>query len=414
MTPEPGEPLIWTKPALQVDGLLWAKGVILDSGGNRYVLCAVDWCAICNATHALFRGAIAKAAGTRADRVLVQTVHQHTAPYVDGSAYALLEGLPKPPLRVTDAFLGRVIGRLSQAVRDAAAQMHSFDQIGSGEAAVERVASARRVTMPDGKLATRWSGSGNDPALAALPEGPIDPGIKTIAFAAKGKTLARLYYYATHPQTFCCDGHVSGDFVGDAREALEKREGIPQIYFTGCAGDVTVGKYNDRGAARSGLAQRMEEGMRAAIAATRFQPASTITSRSSNIVLPRPASLPAKNAGDLAKIAAAGPSAGDNVYKAALRLAFAKRKEPLVATALTLGNLRILHLPGEPMLAFQKYAQSLRPRDFVAVAGYTDLGPGYLCTDRAWSEGGYEPSASNSGPGTEMVLKRAIREVLTG
>lgn len=412
VTPEPGEPLIWTMPTLQIDGPLWAKGVILDSGGNRYVLCAVDWCAICNATYALFRNTIAKAAGTGADRVLVQTVHQHAAPYADGSAYALLGQLPKPPLRMSDAFLDRAMGRLSQAVREAATHMHPFDQIGTGEARVERVASARRVTLPDGKLATRWSGSGSDPVMAALPEGSIDPMIKTIAFAAKGKTLARLYYYATHPQTFCCDGHVSGDFVGDAREAVEKSEGIPQIYFTGCAGDVTVGKYNDGSTARCGLTQRMEEGMRASIAATRFQPASTITSRTSDVVLPRPASLLAKSVEDLAQMAAAGPSGGDKVYKAALRLAFANRKEPLVATALKLGNIRILHLPGEPMLAFQKYAQSLRPKDFVAVAGYTDLGPGYLCTDRAWSEGGYEPSASNSGPGTEMVLKKAIQEVV--
>ena len=152
--------------------------------------------------------------------------------------------------------------------------------------------------------------------------------------------------------------------------------------------------------------------MRAAITATRFQPASAIASRSSNVVLPRPASLPAKSAQDLARLAAAGSAEGDSVYKAALRLAFANRREPLVATALKLGNIRILHLPGEPMLAFQEYAQRLRPGDFVAVAGYTDLGPGYLCTDRAWREGGYEPSASNSGPGTESALKGAIQKVL--
>ena len=99
------------------------------------------------------------------------------------------------------------------------------------------------------------------------------------------------------------------------------------------------------------------------------------------------------------------------MYLAALRVAFANRKEPFTATLLTLGNVRILHLPGEPMLEFQRYAQGLRANDFVAVAGYGDLSPGYLCTDRAWTEGGYEPSASNSGPGTEAAVKKAIQEV---
>jgi len=412
VTPEPGEPLIWTTPAMQFDGSLWAKGVILDSAGGRYVLCAVDWCAICDATHALFRSTIAAAAGVSADRVLVQTVHQHTAPYADGSAYALLAQLPKPPLRMSDGFLQRAMARLSHAVHDAAAHMRPFDQIGCGEARVERVASARRITLPDGKLVIRYSTSGSDPAMAALPEGDIDPLIKTIAFAAHGKTLVRLYYYATHPQTFCCDGHVTGDFVSDAREGLERSEGVPQIYFTGCAGNVTVGKYNTGPASRAGLTERLQQGMRAAAAATRFEPASAITARTAKIELPPPASLPAKSVADLGRILAGRPGAGDEAYRWALRLAFANRKEPLVATSLKVGGIRILHLPGEPMLEFQKYAQSLRQKGFVAVAGYTDVGPGYLCTDRAWTEGGYEPSASNSGPGTEMAVKKAIQELL--
>jgi hypothetical protein len=64
------------------------------------------------------------------------------------------------------------------------------------------------------------------------------------------------------------------------------------------------------------------------------------------------------------------------------------------------------------MLEFQSYAQRLRPESFVAVAGYGDISPGYLCTDQAFAQGGYEPSASNAGPGTEALLKEAIRKLL--
>jgi hypothetical protein len=412
VTPEPGEPLIWTTPASQVDGPLWAKGAIIEAAGTRHILCAVDWCGLSNSTHFLFRSTIAEAAGASVDRVLVQTVHQHTAPYVDGDAYALLGRLPTPPRRMSEAFLGRAMSRLSRAVREAAAHMRPFDQIGSGQARVERVASARRILMPDGQLITRFSTSGKDPAVAALPEGPIDPMIKTIAFAAGGRTLVRLYYYATHPQTFCCDGRVAGDLVSDAREAVEKSEGVPQIYFTGCAGDVTVGKYNVGLSSRSELARRLEQGMRSATAATRFQPAGPIASRTVNIALPPTAAPLVKDADSLYQLAVARPSAGDELYRAAIRLAFANRKKPFVATSLALGGVRILHLPGEPMLEFQRYAQGLRANDFVAVAGYGDLSPGYLCTDHAWTEGGYEPSASNSGPGTETAVKRAIQELL--
>jgi len=39
-------------------------------------------------------------------------------------------------------------------------------------------------------------------------------------------------------------------------------------------------------------------------------------------------------------------------------------------------------------------------------------GPGYLCIDAAFSEGGYEPTMSGVAPPTEAILKEAIRELL--
>jgi hypothetical protein len=63
------------------------------------------------------------------------------------------------------------------------------------------------------------------------------------------------------------------------------------------------------------------------------------------------------------------------------------------------------------MLEFSRYARSLGRE--VLAAGYGDISPGYLCTDEAYRQGGYEPSASNVGPGTEAALKNAIRKLVT-
>jgi hypothetical protein len=93
-------------------------------------------------------------------------------------------------------------------------------------------------------------------------------------------------------------------------------------------------------------------------------------------------------------------------------VAFANRKAPLEAQLLEIGPAAVLHLPGEPMLEFQKYARSRRPGRFVAVAGYGDITPGYLCTDEAHAQGGYEPSASYGAPGTEAALKQVIQKLL--
>lgn len=401
VTPALGEPLIWVRPAVKVEDPLWAKGVILEEGGARYVLCALDWCGVGGCTHLLFRRKLAEAAGTEVSRVAVQAVHQHTAPYIVGDAYRLLEKLPDAPLRMSERFLEEVTGRLAQAAREALSRLEPFDHIGTAQATVERVASARRV-FDQGKLRVRYSRSGTDPAMAALPEGPIDALLKTITLARGAKPLARLHYYATHPQTFCCDGRVSGDFVSAAREAVERQDGVPQIYFTGCAGDITVGKYNDGTVdARQALAARLQRAFQASLASTRLRPVRALRWRTAELILPPRQPRPA-----------AGPQTPEAAYRAAISQAFAARSSPLEVSAIELGGVHILHLPGEPMLEFQRFAQALRPEHFVAVAGYGDISPGYLCTDRAFEEGGYEPSAANAGPGVEARLKRVIRKLL--
>jgi hypothetical protein len=198
---------------------------------------------------------------------------------------------------------------------------------------------------------------------------------------------------------------VSADFVGAAREKVEQSTGVFQVYFTGCSGDVTAGKYNDGSeAARKQLAVRLEEGMRAAADATRFAPAGPLAWRTAEFRLPPKTKLPNLDNSEKRD--------GQDLYRAALALSFHQRTRPLEATVLALGKVRILHLPGEPMLEFQKFAQAQRPQSFVAVAGYGDISPGYMCTDEAHRQGGYEPSASNGGPGTEAAVKQAIRKVL--
>jgi hypothetical protein len=394
-TPESGEPLIWVKPTAQVLDPLLAKGIVLDDGRARYVLCTLDWCGLGGAAHLLFRTRIA-AAGTDPSRVVVQTVHQHTAPYVDGDGSALLENLPAPPLRLSIPSLERIAGRIAAAVADSAKDMQPFDRIGTSSARVERVASQRRM-FAGGKLVTRFSGSGKDPAMAALPEGPIDPELRTVTLARGTRPLARIHFYATHPQTFCCDGRVTADFAGSAREAAEP--GIFALYFTGAAGNVTVGKYNDGSdAARAALAGRLEAAMRASAAAARFAPAGALVWRTVAIDLPK------KPAPVLEGLT------GEAACRAANAAAFAARKRPLDAASLAIGGAAMLFLPGEPFLEYQEYAQTLGK--FVAVAGYGDISPGYLCTDRAHDEGGYEPSASHAAPGTEAILKQAIRKLL--
>jgi hypothetical protein len=62
--------------------------------------------------------------------------------------------------------------------------------------------------------------------------------------------------------------------------------------------------------------------------------------------------------------------------------------------------------------AVREARERLRPDAFVAVAANGEGGPGYICTDRAIAEGGYEPTMSLVGPPSEAIFKRAIADLV--
>jgi hypothetical protein len=401
------------RPLETIEHPLLAKGIVLEDGDQRYVLCSMDWCEVCNGTHFRFREQMAEAAGTNASRVAVQTIHQHTAPMGDGDALQLLEEVENAPPHLEPSFFDAVADRLAAAVKGAVSRLEPFDQIGTGQAKVQGVASSRRVRSDDGSILVRWS-SCRDSALRAMPDGNIDPWLKTVTFARSDKALVRLHYYATHPQSFYGDPRASYDFPGLAREAIQTEEDVFQVYFNGCGGDITAGKYNDGSrSAREELASRLAQGMRDSIAATRFQPAASIHWRTAPLRLV-PRTDPGYTEADY-RNRMMNPRLDPSVriYRGAMPLAFLARQEtPIVLSSLSIASVHILHLPGEAMIDYQLFAQQLLPSDFVAVAAYGDCGCGYICTTQAFEDGGYEPTDSFVVPQSEVKLKAGIRQLL--
>lgn len=402
------------KPLEVVEHPLLAKGIILEDNGKRYVLCAVDWCELLNGTHTMFQQKVAEAAGTDISLVAVQCVHQHTAPIADGEAMKILDQQESPPPHPSATVFENAASRLAEAVRLAVPNLRPYDQVGTGQAKVDRVASNRRIPAGEGKVGFRAS-SCKDPKIRDLPEGLIDPWLKTITFADKGQPIVRLHYYATHPQSFYGDPRATYDFPGIARERLQEEEKVFQVYFTGCSGNVAAGKYNDASLeARTGLAQRMYEGMQTSAASTKFAPAGDIAWKTC------PFALSFRHDGEYAEDAVrarmSNPQLTPNDRNGAAwdLSSWARAGEPIELSALWMGDIRIIHLPGEPMIEFQLHAQECGAGKFVATAGYGDGCPGYICTEQAFPEGGYEPTASRIVPESEAPFREAIRILVTG
>ena len=98
-------------------------------------------------------------------------------------------------------------------------------------------------------------------------------------------------------------------------------------------------------------------------------------------------------------------------------LAWARRcaaQDPVPIQCLRIGTARVLYMPGELCVEYQLAAQEMAPDLFVAMAAYGEYAMGYICTEIAYSQGGYEASerASRVAPEVEGVLMEAMRKLL--
>jgi hypothetical protein len=362
VTPPLGHPLCggWIEPVRSVDDPLWARGIVLLGSGSPIVLCAVDWCGIRNDAHLRWRQALADAAHTVPENVAVHSVHPHDAPFADTEAERLLESAGGP--RSLDLrFFERAVQMTANAVQSALARSVRFTHIGTGQAKVEHVASNRRVIGSDGKI-QYWRGSATkDPKARAEPVGLIDPWLKTVSFWDESRPQAALSYYATHPMSYYGRGHVSSDFCGLAREQRQKEDpDVFQVYFTGCAGNIAAGKYNDGSPAnRPLLRDRMLTAMRAAWTATRRHRVEGWQWRVQSLKLP-PRSETSFGATADQQVLENAAEAKVRRGNAAFQLAWLKRlHRPIDFSCILIGNAAILHLPGEPFIEYQLQAQRI-------------------------------------------------------
>lgn len=222
-----------------------------------------------------------------------------------------------------------------------------------------------------------------------------------------------MHYYATHPQSFYNDGRISSDVPGFARKRIEKKEDVFQIYFTGCGADIAMGKYNNGShQARDELTDRLQAGMEASIAATRYVPAGPVTWRTVPLLLPL-RNCDRYNLKTQRKVLTDPKAPKHRRIEAAEYLAFARRIDrPITVSSMQIGNVFLVNLPGETFLEYQLYAQRIAPQKFVAVAGYGEYDPVYLCTEIAFKQGGYEPTEAMSAPQSESITKDAIQKLL--
>jgi hypothetical protein len=418
-TPPLGSPLCngLVKPVSEVVTPLTARGIVLLGAGAPIVQCALDWVAVANESSDAFRQRLAEATGTSIDRVTVHTLHQHDAPGSDLATERLLAGYGLAGKYSNPDFDREVMARVSEAARSSLGHAKPITHVGFGAAEVERVASNRRILGEDGKVAIQRQSSSRNPKAQAAPEGTIDPQVRLISFWNQAEPVAVLTYYATHPQSYYGQGSVNWDFVGIARQL--RSQALPEVahlHFNGAGGNVAAGKYNDGSREnRLILAQRLATGMKAAWDTQRQEPlhAGDIQWRTYDVHLPVRETLVEPQL--LSKLEDPQRSTAERI-RAARDLTFLRRSldhRPVTLFCWGIGATRVLYMPGELFVEYQLAAQRMRPDSMVAMAAYGDSGPGYIGTEIAYSQGGYETGiVSRVGPTVEPVLMKAIQRLL--
>lgn len=414
VTPEVGHPLCcgWLPPALGTTDPVLAKGIVLTDGEQPVVLCAIDWCEISNHSYEAWKRVLAEAAGTIPERVTVHCTHPHCTPWMDEYAQQLVDGQDGIDNICDVAWCNATLHRVGEMVRRCTSRLQPVTHLEVGRARVDRVASNRRILGPDGKIkAVRWTRT-EDPAVRAEPEGLIDPWLKTISLWNEDSKLAVLHYYAVHPTSYQ-DSYITPDFTGLARERRQADDSALHVYFTECAGNITAGKYND-GAheLREVFTDRICQAMVEAERQARRVPIKSFRWVTAPVYPP-----PGDDATEahLTGILTDSSQPSRDRSRAAFKLAYLERSNiPITIAALHFDQaVSLLHLPAEAFMEYQYFAQQQRPNRVVAVPAYGDCGPGYICMERSYEEGGYEPIDSFVSGKSEAVLKAAIAQVLS-
>ena len=407
VTPPVGDPLAYV-PNEKVETPIYISGVVLDDGKTRAVWVSCDYLYICGESYVMWTEMIAKQAGTVRENVFLHSVHQH-----DSIRWAP-EYNPKNgengPLVVNPEYCVKSLTDVSEAIAKAVAgPWQSVGRLLTSETRIGGLAANRRLVDENGKFAqTRFSGK-NPPELQVWPVGKIDPILRTICFEnTEGQRIVALHFYATHPMAAYQRKMVSTDVPGRALRHVQESDGSValNIYFTGCGGDITFGKYNltsDANAIEQ-LGKRLGDGILQNLRRLEEQSIGLINVKRVAFEVPLNLSLQPASA-----------YTGEHAQERRYFLETFDRWRQCTVARMSLGS-RIHFLsfePGEVFVDYQLYAQSLIPEYFLATASYGNGVYWYIPTRAAFEEeGGYETSdrACVVTPEIDEVLRDAIRQ----
>lgn len=432
ITPEPGLPLMGNfrddYAARGTHDPLWARAMVFaDDRGTKAGVLAVDLCMLDRENVAFIRNAIGSACDVPPENVLVHTTHTHSGPAASGKLG--LEAEIAPHTSAIEALLSRA----ASAVVEANSRLEE-SEIEVAHATEDRVSFNRRLRRRDGTTQMNWEAlqPSFDPTQVVESWGPIDPEMICLTVRHDQHPTAALVNFGLHPAILAGDNWLySADYPGYLIDALtQSLEGAPAcLFLNGCCGDVNHVDYRGSNQGR-GYEMAQHVGSLLAVKAQQTiaaaEPLSACTLRvaQEQIELDRLKISPSERAWceQVLEEAKERPPQGQvdglpDAYFANLRLGMARvqdQTDRVEVMTIRIGDAAIVGLPGEAFCQLGLEIKRRSPTRHTLVAGLCNDAIGYLPTEDAFLQGGYEPTVGSTfyEPGSaERLVDAAVSQL---
>ena len=404
------------------------NALALFDGTKKAVLLSVDHCGLPTKATDAFRAHIAEQAGIPADAIFIHSTHTHTGPIVDMSS-------ENPLIQQYVQFLyNKIADAAVMALNDLKPA-----KMGWAVGKAPNIAFVRRFRMKDGKVRTN-PGVGNPDILH--PIGDIDERVNVLRFDREGAETIVLCNFGCHPDVV--GGNlISGDWPTLYRHKLEKAmDNVKTLFFNGAQGDINHvnvwakdGDFNDMfndfdDVARGyGHARHMANVVAGAVMQVydkvNYTDVANINYQIKTIHvpsnMPKPEDMPLAHkyhelhmAGRDEEIPFKAMELTTVVAEAGrmVRLEHGPAEFPLYLSAVTIGNVALLGIPGEPFNGVGVGLKEAKDWTLVLPCCNTNAKEGYFPMQDAYDEGGYEARSSNYKAGTAELLVKEGKALL--
>jgi hypothetical protein len=426
VTPMMGIPLDGYFVPRYADGVLddlEVNALALEAGGNRAVLLTLDHCGTNAAVLEPYRRHAAEVTGVPFESIFISCTHSHNAPILEANS-------DDPLIREYDRFLWH---KMADAAKAAVEDLQPA-RMGWAVGQAPNIAFVRRFRMKDGKIRTN-PGVGNPDILA--PIGDVDERLNVVRFDREDGLSYVLVNFGNHPDTVggC---KISGDWPSLMRGQVEKAiDNTRCIFFNGAQGDVNHVNVNAKDGDLNDLAndfddvargyghtRHMARVMTGAVLQVfdkvnyrdvdSIRAAQKVVDIPSN--MPKPEDMPlARKYNDLhlagrdeeipfqaMELTTVVAEAGRMV-----QLEHGPESFPLLLSALAIGDIALLGIPGEPFTGIGRGLKLAEGWELVLPCCQTNDRVGYFPMQEAYDEGGYEARSSIFAAG---VAERIIEE----